>query len=214
MAGATVTSAESGVDWLALGLESPLMIYPSLDAMLANVTQAAMDATAADPDDMAQIAIPISEHARKLLRAVLIEIESLPAFGHDLPNGRTLELRAIRDKGIPYRPSTWNGAPLNDTERQAYSRAALQLQMYGLLERITEQHRDRVTHVRLTDKGLRLALRLAGRDIDRSAHIEGLRLTNWGRELVKELRVEWHQKKVDVSIQQNELTTYQNNYPC
>jgi hypothetical protein len=146
-----------------------------------------MDATAADPDDMAQIAIPISEHARKLLRAVLIEIKSLPAFGHDLPNGRTLELRAIRDKGIPYQPSKWDDAPLNDAERQAYSRAALQLQMHGLLERITEQHRDRVTHVRLTPRGLRLALRLAGNGVNRLAITEGLRLTNWGRELVTEM---------------------------
>jgi hypothetical protein len=189
-AGPTVTATENGLGCLAQWPDSPVVTYSSLDAMVANPASATRDAMAADSDDAALAAIPISEHARRLLRAILIEVEWLPAFGCDLPNGRTLELKGIRDKGIPYAPSKWDDVPLSDAQRQAYSRAAIQLQQYGLLERITESRRDRVTHVRLTPNGLRLALQLAGPDADRSAVAEGLRRTNWGRELAAGVPIE------------------------
>ena len=93
------------------------------------------------------------------------------------------ELVQMRDNGIPYRPAEWYGIALDCAERQAYSRAAMRLEAYGVLRRITEPRRDRVTHLQLMPLGLRLALRLAGRRADRSAIAEGLRLTRWGKDL-------------------------------
>jgi hypothetical protein len=188
--GSDVTDGKSGRGRFAQGPDSLFVTYPSLDAMVADLTPATRDAMAPDFSDAALSTIPIVEHARNLLRAVLIEIEWLPVFGADLSSGRTLELKGIRDRGIPYAPAKWDAAPLSDAERQACSRATLQLQGLGLLERITEPRRDRVTHVRPTASGLRLALQLAGPDADRLAIREGLGLTTWGKELADGMQTE------------------------
>ena len=127
--------------------------------------------------------IPVNEYAEKILLAVLAEIETLPMLGSSLTRGTMPELVQMRDNGIPYRPAEWYGIALDCAERQAYSRAAMRLEAYGVLRRITEPRRDRVTHLQLMPLGLRLALRLAGRRADRSAIAEGLRLTRWGKDL-------------------------------
>ena len=132
---------------------------------------------------MALGSIPVNDHAEKILFGVLAEIEALPIFGPALTRGATPELVQIRDNGIPYRPAEWYGIPLDCAERQAYSRAAIRLEAHGVLRRITEPRRDRVTHLQLTATGLRLALSRAGRRADRSAIAEGLRLTRWGKDL-------------------------------
>ena len=134
--------------------------------------------------------IPLNDSGRKLLLSVLAGIETLPGLGDVLTRGTTWELVQLRDKGIPYQPAQWDNTPLNEARRQAYSRAAVQLENRGVLRRITEPYRDRVTHVQLTATGLRLALRLAGRHADRLAIAEGLRLTPWGKELAGAIRVQ------------------------
>ena len=133
--------------------------------------------------------IPLNEYGRNLLLSVLAEIKTLPALANPLG------LAEARDLGIAYKPAQWDSAPLDYARRQAYSRAALRLENLGVLRRITERHRDRVTHVQLTATGLRLALWLAGRRADRSAIAEGLRLTNWGKELAAKIRVKPRQDK-------------------
>ena len=135
----------------------------------------------------ALISIPVNEYAEKILFSVLGEIEALPILEPMLTQGATPELVQMRDNGIPYRPAEWYGVPLDCAARQAYSRAAIRLEAYGVLRRITEPRRDRVTHLQLTDLGLRLALSRAGRRADRSAIAEGLRLTRWGKDLAANL---------------------------
>ena len=127
--------------------------------------------------------IPVDAYAEKILLAVLAEIETLPILGSSLTRGTMPELVQMRDHGIPYRPAGWYGVPLDCAARQAYSRAALRLETHGVLRRITEPCRDRVTHLQLTALGLRLALSRAGHRADRSAIAEGLRLTRWGKDL-------------------------------
>jgi len=139
--------------------------------------------------------IPLNDYARNLLLSVLAEIKTLPALVNPTA------LAQSRDLGIPYKPAEWGKAPLDYARRQAYSRAALRLENLGVLRRITERHRDRVTHVQLTATGLRLALWLAGRRADRSAIAEGLRLTHWGRDLAAKIRVRPRQEKRDTSAQ-------------
>ena len=131
--------------------------------------------------------IPVNEYAEKILFGVLGEIEALPILEPMLTQGATPELVQMRDNGIPYRPAEWYGVPLDCAARQAYSRAAMRLEACGVLRRITEPRRDRVTHLQLTAFGLRLALSRAGRRADRSAIAEGLRLTRWGKNLAANL---------------------------
>lgn len=145
------------------------------------------------------VSIPLNDQARNVLLSVLAEIETLPVLGAALMRGATADLVQLRGKGIPYQPAQWNGATLDYAQRQAYSRAAMRLENLGVLRRITEQHRDRVTHVQLTATGLRLALRVAGRRADRSAIAEGLRMTSWGRELAAGLPVQPRRDKEDAS---------------
>jgi len=125
----------------------------------------------------------LGRHAADILAAVLAEIEALRQLGIALEAGASRRLAQLRDLGIPYRPDDWFGGPLNWARRKAYSRAAARLEGAGLLLRITEPNRDRVTHVQLTAAGLRRALRLVGPRADLAAVAEGLGRTTWGKEL-------------------------------
>jgi hypothetical protein len=167
----------------------------------ADGTPASNTAESFSPAKVPLSSIPVNEYARSILLSVLVEIEGLPRLGDALKRGATWELKQVRDQGIEYKPAKWNGVPLDEAQRQAYSRAVLHLEKFGIVQRITERHRDRVTHVRPTSRGLRLALRLAGRSADRSAVTEGLQLTHWGLELADKMRFKPGQDKRDVSEQ-------------
>jgi len=125
----------------------------------------------------------LDRHAADILAAVLAEIEALKHLGTALEEGASPRLAGLRDVGIAYRPDDWFGGPLSGARRKAYSRAAARLEGAGLLLRITEPNRDRVTHLQLTAAGLRRALRLVGPRADLAAIAEGLGRTTWGREL-------------------------------
>lgn len=172
-----------------------------LPTVFTNPTQARSSNKSTRSARVPLASIPVNEYARSILLSVLAETESLLRLGSALTRGVTWELVQVRDQGIAYKPAKWNGTPLDYAQRQAYSRAVLRLEGFGVLRRITEPHRDRVTQVQLTAVGLRLALRLAGRHADRSAIAEGLRLTNWGRELAPLIRVKPPQNKQGVSVE-------------
>jgi hypothetical protein len=150
--------------------------------------------------------IPVNEYARSILLSVLVEIEGLPRLGDALKRGVTWELKQVRDQGIEYKPAKWNGVPLDEAQRQAYSRAVLHLEKFGIVQRITERHRNRVTHVQPTARGLRLALRLVGRSADRLVIADGLRLTNWGKELAVGISIPKPGTQADAPMQQCEQT--------
>jgi hypothetical protein len=67
-------------------------------------------------------------------------------------------LMSVRDAGetsrVRYRPSLWLQEKATPTRRQRWSRWTRRLATAGLLERICEPSRDRVTHVRLPPAGL------------------------------------------------------------
>ena len=130
-------------------------------------------------------AIPLDADGVDILVAVLAEIEALPYLGTELEAGATRSLAELRDVGIPYRPGDWFGGPLSPARRKAYSRAATRLEDAGLVLRVTEPNRDRVTHLQPTAAGLRRAMRLVGRRADLAAIAEGLRRTAWGGHLAE-----------------------------
>jgi hypothetical protein len=100
---------------------------------------------------------------------------------------RQPEIAGLRRHGIPYAPCEWFG-PVNDKQRQRYSRATMRLEGDGYVIRITELRRDRVTHLRPTLNGLMWALR-ASPATDIGEVTTALRRTEWGRRLAEDVEI-------------------------
>lgn len=90
---------------------------------------------------------------------------------------------AMKYTGIPYRPSVWF-RPCSVALRKACSRAAQRLELAGLLDRVIQRHRNRVTHLQLTPAGFDAALDLAGEAADQILIDRGLQRTAWGADLM------------------------------
>ena len=124
-------------------------------------------------------------NADQMLLILLAEIEVFAELPDDLPDPPEPYLYGLQTAGVPYRPAAWLGGPLPPAPRMACSRAAQRLARAGLVRRITEARRDRVRYLQPTADGLVRALELAGRDADKTAVVEGLRRTQWGRGLAR-----------------------------
>jgi hypothetical protein len=96
-----------------------------------------------------------------VLLAVLAEMETFAEIDESLLDSPQPYLVTMRQSGIPYRPDAWCHARLSAARRKAFSRAAVRLERRGWLVRLTQLSRDHVTHLRLTERGLALALTLA-----------------------------------------------------
>lgn len=100
---------------------------------------------------------------------------------------RQPEVAGLRRHGIPYSTCEWFG-PIDDWQRQRYSRATMRLEGNGYVIRITEPRRDRVTHLRPTLNGLMWALR-ASPATDIGEVTTALRRTEWGRRLADDIEI-------------------------
>ena len=118
--------------------------------------------------------------ANTVLLVLLAEIEAFAEIPQALLDVPVAYAKQMMHMGVPYRPRVWFGGALSPRLRKMCSRGVDRLQRDGLVERITESKRDRVTHLRLTPEGLKRALALAEPDADRAAVVAGLRRTNWG----------------------------------
>jgi hypothetical protein len=127
---------------------------------------------------------PRKTSERELLLILLAEVEVL---GELTTRRKTVrdDSSAVSGHGVRYEPTRWFGQSLSQARRKSFSRAARRLSGDGSVVRVTEPHRDRVTHLKFTAEGLQRALRLAGADADRNAVFTGLRTTAWGRALLK-----------------------------
>ena len=138
---------------------------------------------AVSPDARAGGPPKLPAPADEILLAVLAEIEALAVIEPHREIATDPALAPMLSMGIPYQPGQWRNHPPGVSERQALSRAVRRLEQVGLLVRVTEPHRDRVTHLRPTAAGLQRALQLAGSQADPAAVAVGLRETSWGRQL-------------------------------
>ena len=134
----------------------------------------------------------LNRNACEILLNVLAQIEVFPELDVNLAAGLNPYPAAMRTIGVPYRPDTWFDKPLDNVRRQAYSRATKWLERAGLVHRITEPYRNRVTHLVLTFAGLQQAIEIAGPQADRLAITEGLRMTNWGKDLAMAMHAKHH----------------------
>lgn len=124
-------------------------------------------------------------NADQMLLTLLAEVEVFAELPDDLLDAPEPYLYALQTAGVPYRPAAWLGGPLPPARRMACSRTARCLARAGLVRRMTEARRDRVRYLQPTVDGLVRALELAGRDADKTAVVEGLRRTRWGRGLAR-----------------------------
>lgn len=125
----------------------------------------------------------LDSHAQGLLLALLAEIEALGELHEALLDAPDVDLACLRQVGIPYRPTAWFRPRLTAARRQSLSRAARNLERAGLLRRILEPQRERVTHLQLTAQGLATALHLAGPQANPVTVLAGLERTAWGEPL-------------------------------
>ena len=125
----------------------------------------------------------VSSVADAILLTVLAEIETFAEIPEELFVAPPRYVEQMASLGVPYRPRAWFGGSLPPRLRKVCSRAVDRLEWSGLIERITEPKRDRVTHLRPTQAGLRAALEIAATSADRRAINEALRRTDWGGEL-------------------------------
>jgi hypothetical protein len=129
----------------------------------------------------------VDHDADAILRAVLAQIETFGELPEIVARGPDPSVVAMRNVGVPYRPSAWFLERLTPARHKAYSRAAERLEGAGLVCRITGEEGDRLSRVQLTPAGLERALDLAGPSADRTAVAEGLRRTAWGKDLMAAL---------------------------
>jgi hypothetical protein len=132
----------------------------------------------------AHAARTVADEEQTILFTILAELETLAGLPDDAATPLLATLCAV---GLPFAPGEWFGYPLEPRQRMAFSRAARRLAARGLVRRVTETHRDRTVALVPTADGLAEALNLAGTRANRRAVREGLRRTQWGRDLVRTL---------------------------
>jgi len=130
-----------------------------------------------------------TRYERDLLLAVLAELDVLGSrTTKELCVGER-HLAELLTRGVPYTPDDWCEQPLSAARRKAISRAAQRLESSGLLIRVTEPNRNRVTHLLPTLDGLLKAFRLTSQ-ADFKSIIAGLHRTAWGGRLAVLLQAE------------------------
>lgn len=122
---------------------------------------------------------------QSVMAAIVAEIEvfsEVPDAYIDTPNEYVRDFYAI---GVPYAPCVWFGT-LSAAQRMHISRITRFLERSGSLVRITEQSRDRVSHVRPLPKGIVATVDLANGKADPTAIVAGLGRTLWGPPLIRQ----------------------------
>ena len=128
-----------------------------------------------DPDTLGKL----------LLRAIADDLAWFGGVVFDPDRTTDRVLLELYFRGVPYSPSTW--FPESDScHRKRCSRACRQLERDGYLARDTERLRNRVKSVVPTVFGIAWPLRHAS-EVRVQAVVDGLRKTQWGRELADEL---------------------------
>jgi hypothetical protein len=87
----------------------------------------------------------------------------------------------MRHLGIPYEPKEWLDRPLTESERQGFSRGVKQLALLGLVVPVA-RYGSRLSHVRLTPRGLAVAIRVVrakGTEPDLRNIAKALKTSEW-----------------------------------
>ena len=102
----------------------------------------------------------------ELLCNVMADIETFIELSDRLQRSDERFVRAIREVGVPFTPSSWKRGSITSAQKMAYTRAVRRLEQSGFIHRISESKRDRTTHVRPTETAIAFMIDQLGSQID------------------------------------------------
>ncbi len=117
----------------------------------------------------------------QLASRLLAEIEVFSEIDVSAVGISSTWLDGMRNRGIPFAPEYWS-AGHGASRKMQLVRAARDLERKGLLQRLTEPHRDRTTYVIPGITLLRQTIENLSGQADVNAICLGLRKTIWGTE--------------------------------
>jgi hypothetical protein len=142
----------------------------------------------------------------KLASRLLAEIEVFAEIDVNAVGISSTWLNGMRNRGIPFTPEHWS-ATHGPSRKMQLVRAARDLERKGLLQRLTEPHRDRTTYVIPSITLLRQTIENLGAQADIDAICLGLRKTHWGVELAVQLE-QWAATVPQVAIRPEEVVPH------
>ncbi len=125
----------------------------------------------------------IDRDGKHILLAVLAELEVFSTLDETLFEKGNPYVWNVRHVGVLYRPAVWFGGPLSASRRKSLTRATRKLTRDGLVDRVTEKRRDRVTHLKLTPNGFSQALQLADQKVEWQQLVDSLAWIEWADDL-------------------------------
>lgn len=115
----------------------------------------------------------------ELLCNVMADIETFIELSDRLQRSDDRFVRAIREVGVPFTPSSWKRGNITSAQKMAYTRAVRRLEQSGFITRISESNRDRTTHVRPTETAIDFMIDQLGSQIDCDQLFESISRFDW-----------------------------------
>ncbi len=116
----------------------------------------------------------------QLAKCLVAELEVFAEAELEIEGIADTWLSGMLHHGIPFTPSFWSGNQ-NPRLKMRLVRAADQLELLGMLKRLTQPNRDRTTHVVPTAELIKETVERLGNEVDFDAVVEGLSRTDWGQ---------------------------------
>jgi len=147
----------------------------------------------------------------QLASRLLAEIEVFAEIDVSAVGISSTWLNGMRNRGIPFTPEYWS-ARHGPSRKMQLVRAARDLEEKGLLQRLTEPHRDRTTYVIPSITLLRQTIEKLSGQADVNAICLGLRKTLWGAEHAVQLG-QWTAALPQLAIQPGEAAPHSHPEP-
>lgn len=121
----------------------------------------------------------MNSNQKYLAKFLVAELEVFAEIDLDLPGIKSSWLTGMLRHGIPFTPGQWAGDE-NPRQKMRLVRAAKQLELMGLLARVTEPNRDRTTHVIPSPELILDTIDQLGDEANVDAVIAALSQADWG----------------------------------
>ncbi len=136
----------------------------------------------------------------ELLCNVMADIETFIELSDRLQRSDERFVRAIREVGVPYTPSSWKRGSITSAQKMAYTRAVRRLEQSGFIHRISESKRDRTTHVRPTETAIAFMIDQLGSQIDCDQLFGSISRFDWCGNLVGKSQRMAELKKIEDKV--------------
>jgi len=136
----------------------------------------------------------------ELLCNMMADIETFIELSDRLQRSDERFVRAIREVGVPFTPSTWKRGNITAAQKMAYTRAVRRLERSGFITRISESKRDRTTHVRPTKMAVAFMIDQLGWQIDCDQLFGSISRFDWCGNLVGKSQRMAELKKIEDKV--------------